>query len=650
MKNIVLTLMFFSTQLCFSQRGMTQANHYYSQMDYPNAIKSYLQIAEKNENVSQTLWLNLAESYFKTNAYSSAVPWYQKIYNVRLNEMEESYFLRFITCLRANNAYDESLQLVKSYYKDNKEVLEWYVSENQLFDSVSAAKEVYTIKNLDVNTPFSDFGAVFYNSKMIFSSTRDSSTFKTGLYAWNHQPYLKLYEAELNRTSGELTNVKNFFPNETLNFHKATVAFSSDYKYIFYTRNVIQKKNMPSTNEEGMSNLQIVRGTLENEKIVKEEILGFNSMNYSCGQPVLSEDGKLLFFVSNMPGSYGETDIYMVEIDENGGVGAPINLGPKVNTKGREMFPFYKNNVLYFSSDTHLGYGGLDIYRVAMRGKQSFGTPVNMGGQINSSFDDFAFVLQDDQRSGYFSSSRHGGKGDDDLYYFKTAPVELVQNFAGVVFDEKSKQIIPHVKVEVYDLFGELMSETVGNEKGEFSVQLPLNYEQKCVFSMDGYGTKRLTVKTETDPNEKMEKNEVFLSKFEDVVTTEEGITKIIVNPIYFDLMKWNINESAQFELKKVLRVMNEFPDIVIRIESHTDARGSDRNNLELSDNRAKATMNFLIEKGIEPSRIESAIGYGEFRLKNRCSNGENCTEEEHAVNRRSDFIIVNRENKITAK
>lgn len=640
----ILYIIFFAfiCNLSWSQNSLKKAEQYFQNLDYHNAISSYKKAIDDKIELNQVQTEQLADSYFNINDYQNAKLWYDKLYASKQNAVSEVTFSRYLSCVRANRDYEQSLNLIKNYYKDNNKSLNFYALRKKQFDSIFNNKKTNVVRNLAINTKYSEFGTVKYNDKIIFSSTRDSLNYKSKLYKWNNQPYLNLFTSEVNLSNGELNNVQILLKDLKSDYHTGTIAFSPDFKYVYFTRNYIKKNQKLSINQNGMSNLQIVRGTLENGKIINEEILKFNSDSYSCGQPAISDDGKYLFFVSDMPGTKGQTDIYVAEIFDDATINTPVNLGEQINTAGREMFPYFKNGTLYFASDNHYGFGGLDIFKSEMKSKVMYTTPKNLGKEINSNMDDFAINFNENMISGYFSSNRNEGKGDDDIYYFEFEPISNVQTLSGLIIEEKSKLTIPNATIKVMNLFDEVIQEQTSDEKGNYTLTLPCLNEYVIEFSKPGYSTKKINYVVDEVPN-KSEKKDIYLTKFDDLVKKEDGVLKIIVEPIYFDYNKWDITPKAIVELDKVLKVMQEFPEIIIKIESHTDSRGKDAYNLSLSDKRAKATQTYLLEKGIENSRIESAIGYGESRLKNHCDDGVKCSEDLHSNNRRSDFIILNK-------
>ncbi|KIX22873.1 flagellar motor protein MotB [Flavobacterium sp. 316] len=642
MKKIIQTAIFLFSISLFSQSSLDKATKYYKTMQYKKAVEMYEKAIEDKGANSQETVFRIANSYFYINDYINAKKWFDKVYEAEQGSMAEVNFIKYIESLKSNRDYDTANNLLKEYYKNNPAKLKMLAYQKKELDSLNKKKTLYTITNLSINTPMSDFGAVKYGpNKIIFYSSRDTSKFNNKIYSWNEQPYLNTYIAEKNIGTGNVDNVKLFLNNLNSDYHDATVAFSNDLEKVYFTSNYLKRRKI-KTNKSGLSNMEILRGSIVDNKIVDIETLKFNDENYSCAHPSLCDKGKYLFFVSDMPGGYGCTDIYYAEIFEDGSINTPINAGPSVNTAGREMFPYFVNNTLYFSSDGHYGIGGLDIFESKLESKNSFSTPTNLGSPINSNMDDFSFTYYKETGDGYFSSNRTMGKGDDDIYSFVKTKEVIFQNYSGNVLDEATKKPIPYANIKVIDNFGDTVQNVKSDSLGYYNVQLPCNSEHNLNFSKPNYSSKNVQVKTD-DGAKDIKNNIVYLNSFESLVVKEDNVEKIKVNPIYFDLDKFAITPQAESELEKVYYVMTEFPKVVIKIESHTDSRGSDSHNLKLSDNRAKATQTYLIARGISPERIESAIGYGETRLKENCPNGVKCTEERHSINRRSDFIIVSK-------
>lgn len=642
MKKILITSVLLVNGLMWGQKGTETADAYYDDFNFKKAIESYSKIASKSKKPSRNVIQRLADSYYNINDYGHARIWYEKLYRETGRHIGENAFIRYIQSLKADRDYDMANDLIADFYKDDRNRLHLIATEKRALDSISLLPQIYEISNLKVNTPKSDFGAVYYNNNIVFSSARDAVKGSHEIYVWNDQPYLDLYMAEKDRATGELHDPVKFLENMETSYHDATLAFSPDFKTVYFSRNYL-KKNKLELNKEGVSNMQILKGTIEDDKITDIVSLKFNDPSYSCAHPALSPDGKRLFFVSNMPGGYGETDIYVVDLYEDGTTGSLVNLGEMVNTPGREMFPHSAGETLYFASDAHFGLGGLDIFETTVVGRAKYSVPRNLGAPINSNMDDFAYISDTDESSGYFSSNRFNGRGDDDIYYFKKNRPENFQVRSGKVLELKAETPIAGASVKVVDLFNKPIAETVTDDKGFYSVKLPCGTETILTFSKPDYSKKTVNVNKMGEPCPETAGTDVYLVGFGGLVEKEGNMEKIKVNPIYFDFNRFDITPKAITELEKVVFAMQEFPDLKIKIASHTDSRGSDSYNLELSHNRAKSTYSYLVGRGIDHRRIESAIGYGESMPKNGCSNGVKCTEEEFLLNRRSDFIIISK-------
>ena len=358
-----------------------------------------------------------------------------------------------------------------------------------------------------------------------------------------------------------------------------------------------------------------------------------NDEVYSTGHPALSPDNKKLFFVSDRLNGFGQTDIYEVDILENNKYSNPKNLGKNINTEGREMFPFVsKDSTFYFSSDGHLNLGLLDVFKSNII-KDSISEPQNLGAPYNSGYDDFAYFIDPSiyNKRSYLSSNRPGGKGNDDIYtvYSKICS----QKIKGTTRDKKTNKILSNSTVKLIDETGKIIEEIFSNEEGEYEFDLKCNKTYTVIGSIIAYSDDKVVINTD-DKNGIITEQDLFL---ESLIRGNQ----IVIKPIFFDYAKWNIRTDAGYELENIVDVLRINPTMVIKIEAHTDSRGRDNFNMRLSDKRAKSTRDYILSRGIDPMRIESAIGFGESQLLNKCSNGVKCTPEEHQINRRSYFYIV---------
>ena len=495
---------------------------------------------------------------------------------------------------------------------------------------------------MKINSTNSEFSPMFFDEDIVFASAMDSSVFNTRRYKWNNQPYLDLYVSKLNEESQELKNAIKFSKNVNTKYHEASVAFSPDNKTMYFTRNNYGKKL--KRDKKGVNHLKIYRSKKVNGEWLEATEVSFNSDAYSTGHPAISKDGKKMYFVSDMPGSLGETDIFVVDINEDGTFSEPRNLGPEINTEQKEMFPFINDTKFYFSSNGHIGLGGLDVYEANFDAEKGFTDVKNLGKPINSNKDDFSYIVNEETQKGYFASNRDGGKGDDDIYSFKRLIIEEIPEnknaIAGTVTDLVTGDLMPKAMVELLDENNIKLKEVVTDEDGSFifeDLDSNTRYTLKTTSSEAYFEDERETV---TEDNTTVNVA-VELRKLKEMIAVEDGIRKLKTEMIHFNFDKSFIRPDAASELDKLVEVMTEYPDMVIKIESHTDSRGSAVYNKYLSGKRATSTKDYIISKGIAPERIQSAIGYGEEKLLNECDGSVACTEQNHYLNRRSEFIIV---------
>lgn len=642
MKNIYILFLCLSIASVSAQSNLKKANKLFKEFSYVDASKAYEEYLEKEKSPSTQTLKNAGDSFYYIDDKRNALKWYQKLYDIQGTSIPDDYFIRYIESLKGVLDYDKADKITKEYLasKGDQKRIANYTRLKKQMDSLSKEKPLYTIRNLEINTDKSDFGPAFYGDKVVYSSSKDTTKFKEKLYNWNRQPFLNLYVAERNTANGSLFNETVFLPNAMTKYHEATVAFTPDLQTVYYSTNIVRKKKLVN-DEEGTNNFKIVKGTIADGKLTKPQDIFFNNKKYSAGHPALSEDGKWLFFASDMPGGYGGSDLYVCQIAEDGTIGPPKNLGPEINTAGNDMFPSFSNGTLYFASDGHFGWGGLDIYESKFKQDATFSEPKNLGAPINSNKDDFAYIVDPKDTYGYFSSNRAQGKGDDDLYYFTKEKAPCNQWVSGKVTNSKSKLPIAEATVIVADMFGDKISEVATNTSGTYRISVPCGMKVKVSATKPGHSTDEKELESKKVNGAEIKDVDFELSKYEDLVVIDGDKEKIDINPIFFDYDKSDITPQAATELDKVVFAMSKFPNIKIKIESHTDSRGKDAYNMKLSDSRAKSTRTYILSKGIDPSRIESAIGYGESRLTNKCKNGIKCTEAEHLANRRSDFIVI---------
>lgn len=642
MKKLFIIGCLFIISLLQAQNNWSNVSKLYKQLKYQDTVLEYERLEKKNKSKemppAEVLQV-VGNSYQQLGKYREASQVYGNLHQLQKNEMTDEDFRKYDQSLRASGFYKDANRLTKERLtaKNDKTEAERFGRFIKALDSLEAKKSLYSIKNIENNTKNSDFGVAFYGNNVVYSSTKDTVS-KKQLYSLNNQPYLTMYEAEMNRSTGNFSNEKKFFTQIQNKYHNATPSFSPDKKSVYFSTNPLRNKKL-ILDDSRTNNVQIVKVSIENDKPGKVDEVYFTDKTYSSGHPAVSPDGKYLYFASDMPGGMGETDLYRVEIFGDASFGKIENLGNVVNTPGREMFPYVMEDMLYFSSDGNYGYGGLDIYKVKIHKDGSFGKPENLGKPVNSSCDDFAYIVSKDDTYGYFSSNRTGGKGDDDIYFFTKEKEKCWQEISGIVLNKKDAKPIPNADLVFKDEFGDIVAELQSDVNGEYKTKVPCNSKVDGLASKSGYADDKKSFEAK-DGTKPLKNIDFVLDRVDDYLVNDGDYKKIDINTIYFDYNKWNITPQAATELDKVVYVMTRFPKVKIRIESHTDSRGNDAYNMKLSDNRAKSTQNYIISKGIDAARILSAIGYGESRLKNNCGNNSKCSETDHAINRRSDFII----------
>ncbi|MCL6266652.1 OmpA family protein [Flagellimonas myxillae] len=615
-----------------TEKLIKQANEFFNKMWYAEAARVYDIVLEKSDAEHTFELLSRAgDSHYFSGNMEKAHKWYHELYETYKEDITEEKFFKYAHALKGTGRYRRAAKLTKLFRQKRDEPL------NELSNDPTtwSKPRLVEVKNLAINSKYSEFSPMFHNgTDVVFASSLDSSFLTTRKYRWNNQPFLDLYVAKADPENEDLSQPKKFSRKINTKYHEASVSFSPDQKTIYFTRNNYGKKLRRGKN--GVNHLKIYQSHYVEGEWTKAVELPFNSEDYSTGHPSVSPDGKQLYFVSDRPGGFGGTDVYKVNILGNGKFSEPENLGRTVNTSKKEMFPYITKDALYFSSDRTMGLGGLDIYK-SSHVDGVFSVGINLGEPINSNRDDFSYIIDEGGENGYFASNRKGGKGDDDIYSFKS--ILNLNAISGNILDEVSGNPIPEAEVTLFDKddvrIGQLRSEPDGS-----FIFKNLKPVSRYVIKTVKKGYFDVSTNITTKENEDIAVIQ-HLKQLEEIIAEEDGVMKLEVETIYFDFDKFNIKPQSAQELDKLVAVMTEYPNMVIKIESHTDAIGTKAYNKYLSDKRAKSTRDYIVAHGIDPGRIESAIGYGEEQLLNNCRDGTRCSRTKHRENRRSEFIIV---------
>jgi outer membrane protein OmpA-like peptidoglycan-associated protein len=470
MKKLLIIILFLSNIVLPAQSfAEKRGDKYFNRLAYMNAADFYERAAKHKGN--DHVYERLGDCYRLMGKYTQSEMWYGKV--AQGKTPTPTSMLHYAEALRAEGKYPESQEWMGKYYHQQGDDMraKQYYDNAEYYTKIESQLPFFTVHDLDANTEKSDFGATFFNDKVVFASARVTKVSVQNIHTWNNSPYLNLFVANRD-AEGNLSNVNGL--NEKINtrYHEGPACFTSDGKTIYFTRNNYFHKKFKK-DSKGINNLKIYRATNVNGEW-KEENLSINSDEFSVGHPAISPDGKFLYFVSDMPGGRGMTDIYRSTIGVDGSLGTPENLGSDINTEGKEMFPFLdRDGNLFFSSDGQVGLGGLDIFYAPSDHKGGFGKLTNVGTPVNSNSDDFAFVLDNSGTMGYFSSNRAGGKGDDDIYSVKQLrPFKVTYIVKGIAKDKMSGRVLDSTSVVLKDNSGKVIGTVVTDASGNYQFEI----------------------------------------------------------------------------------------------------------------------------------------------------------------------------------
>lgn len=674
------------------------ANIYYANALYAKAIPLYEKIDRKHW--SDEVLGNLANCYYNIGALKTSARFYGYLVNRKKELKTYKNIFKYVQALKASGNYADANSVMREYLVDSAdvEVVNKFDKAIKKHENITAIGNRFITENLEINTEKSEFGMIPYNDFLVFAAANQEilkDNILNSFYGWNQEPFLDIYKVHKDSLQSR-SNIQSISSKVNTKLHEGTVAFTKDGKTMYFTRNNFHKRKEHKDKSQ-ITHLKLYKAQLIDSVWKQVEPLPFNGDDFSVEHPALSHDGKRLYFASDMPGTIGSFDLFYVTINEDGTYGNPINLGLEINTKHREQFPFIAvNGDLFFSSNGHYGFGGLDVFWSQYK-TGVFQTPDNLGLPLNSGHDDFAFFLDNTLKSGYFSSNRLEGKGADDIYKFSEIKKLIIEDckqlISGIITDKDTKYPIKNATVTLTLLSdsndkNKEIDKHNTKEDGAFKTNINCNIkvlvtaiangykEAKKIVVIDGGRNKdndasmalisiaSINKKIEEEKQKALQKQndikkkeqeqalkkrkqeeENKVKEIENIIAAEPKIKRekdrliIDIAQIHFDYKLWYVRTDVKNILKSVLSLMNKYPKMQIEIESHTDIRGHKAYNKDLSQKRATSTKEYLVSQGIEPYRI-TAIGYGESKPILFCESEDACTEEEHEINRRSEFVI----------
>jgi len=613
MKKYFILLFILSTPVITTaqESKISKGNKGFDNYNYVNAQNVYQKVADKGYE-SADLYKRLGDSYYLNASYEKAQVWYGKLIDKYSENVEPETYFRYAISLKGIKDYkrsDEIMTRFKELNKNDKRA-QLFNDNPDYLRTIDKYKDTYKVKETSINSGYSDFGPAFYNDKLIFSSAKDTGAFVKRIHAWNGQPFLDLYEVSLELVSNEEVtsrDTKKF--NKSINspFHESTPTFTKDGNTVYFTRNNYNN-GVYRDDIDGTNKLKIYKATKDDKgRWVHVEELPFSSDDYTIAHPTLSPNEKRLYFSSDMPGTFGDADLWYVTIEDGGTYSAPVNLGNEINTEGRESYPFISNeNHLYFASTGHIGLGGLDIFKTTIGNNGEVSDIINLGEPVNTASDDFSFIINTASNVGFLSSNRNNEAGNDDIYMLeriKTPPPPCIITLNGLVTDKDTGEKLSNATVTLYDTNKNVFGTSVTDASATFSFDPSCDKEMLVRAEKEGYipEEKIITIPTTSTELEAL----LQLEKKDKPLEPGKNLSDILnLNPIYFDFDRFNIRPDAAEELAKVLVVLEENPTMRIDVRSHTDSRGNDSYNQKLSQNRNDATIQWLIDKGISRSRL----------------------------------------------
>lgn len=609
------------------EKKLKKADKAFTQFEYSKAINMYLELAETPVQ-STALYQRLGDVYYMNGNYQEAHKWYQALFTIDVKTIPAVYYLRYAQSLKSIGK-DE---LANSWYSH------YTIATNQSSEAIDKGKQQILDTNEDIEitpVPFNTSGVDMLstygiNGEVYVTSSKMLNNDRNTHNTWAYKEFLDIYTAQLTSTM-QIDNIKAL---HRINgkYHEANPVITKDGNTMYFTKNHLTSK--------GINQLYIYKAQLVDGQWDNIQPLSINMEDYMTAYPALNPNEDRLYFVSNRPGTIGSTDIFSATIGADGTLGTVTNLGDVINTIGRESFPFINaNNEFYFTSDGHYGLGGYDIYYTQLLNEVTPETLYNLGTPVNSSYDDMGFITLDEQA--FFSSNRPGGKGFDDIYSVQLKkPIHtlLKKQKEGHLLDEVTGMPIKNADIILLDSNKHEIAQTRTNDQGQYSVEVDAKDRVASIkVRANGYESKEVPSNQNILQNITLKQQEVASKKMLSDATTSSFEAQSF--KVYYNYNETTITKDSESTLEALLKLLQQYPETFVKIEAHTDARGSNAYNLELSQKRALAVERYLVEHGVKVQRITSQ-SFGEEMLSNKCTEIAECTELEHSANRRSEIYI----------
>jgi outer membrane protein OmpA-like peptidoglycan-associated protein/tetratricopeptide (TPR) repeat protein len=640
MKAILILFSICLFSCAFGQKSPDElkGDKLYNIFAYSKAIEKY----EEAKSLTTEGLRRLADAYSKLNYYGISILMYRQLME-REDLISDDYF-NFANILKVNNRYEEADVWMKKYYEsapDETRAKNNVAVMNQT-STLRVDRGFFKVENLGINSEKQEFGPSMYYDQLVYSANGPKRGMIVKKYTWSNETFLDLFIVDTSKLSEPSTNELARKFNKK--YHEGTLSFTGDYQRMYFTAN-----NYESKAQDGTLKLQLYFSDMnELNEWGDQQSFQYNSPEYSIGHPHISQDGKTLYFSSDMPGGYGGVDLYSCTMEKDSTWSKPVNLGPTINTEGDEMFPYFneEKQILFFSSNGHFGLGGLDIYACSFK-KGVYGKINNFGYPLNSSYDDFGIVFNKQLKQGYYSSNRIDGKGGDDIYSIallkELVLEEHMKTIKGVVTDQDGLTLV-NTEVIIFADGVTPVDTVLTDSTGSYTFKVFPDHNYTLVGQKEPYVSDTNFIAE--DSKKLIVSSNLILEKLREdpKLMTVDNVLFLSVQTIYFDLNSSDLRPDTKENLDHVVQVMNDYPFLEIELGSHTDCRATKSYNNRLSQARAESSAEYIKTRISNPERIHGK-GYGETQLTNGCScEGKvvsTCTDEEHQANRRTEFKII---------